>query len=231
MLGDIWRSGVLPKDAATWRSELWVDHRVGARCFLLAHIPADSTGAELGVFTGLFSAVLARQRKIRQVTFVDPWWLAFGERYPSWGAYTAFGALSTSEAHRLTLARVNRARLPGRRVELGFSYDWLRAQADRSLDWVYLDSTHTFEGTKAELELLDAKLKGEGVILGDDWLPDRTHEHHGVALAVNEFVKASDFEMLFCGINAQWALRRAAPSRPAAMYIEDPLHPEGRRRA
>jgi hypothetical protein len=224
MLGDVLRSGVLPSDLATARAELRVNHRVAERRFLLAYIPQDSVGAELGVFTGLFSAVLARQEKIRQVTFVDPWWLAFGEKYPSWGAYTAHGRLSTRTAHRLASARVAKAGRPGRVIEPAFSYDWLRAQPDRSLDWVYLDSTHTYDGTKAELELLDAKIKPDGVILGDDWQQDRNARHHGVCLAVNEFAKASDFEFALAGIATQWVLRRPVRDRSSMpMLVKDAL--------
>jgi hypothetical protein len=224
MLDDVWQSGVFPTDRGAFRAELLAKHRVAERCFLLDYIQAGSVGAELGVFTGLFSSVLARQAKVRQVTFVDPWWLAFGETYPSWGAYTAHGALSTRVAHQLATRRVARPGLPGRIIEPAFSYDWLQAQPDYSLDWVYLDSTHTYEGTKAELELLDAKIKPDGVILGDDWQQNRAARHHGVCLAVNEFVKACDFEFALSGVATQWVLRRPAQDRSAMpMIVKDPL--------
>ena len=213
MLTDILHSGTLPRDVATWRAEALVHHRVKVRLFIVNRIPPDSVGAELGVFTGLFSGVLARQKRVRRIAFVDPWWLAYGDHYPAWGKYTANGALSTRAAHELASRRVARFGLPDRTVEVAFSEDWLAKQADHSLDWVYLDSTHSYEGTKGELNLLDAKIKPEGIILGDDWHQDPNHRHHGVYRAVNEFVRHSDFEIIFCGVANQWALRRRTSDR------------------
>jgi hypothetical protein len=44
--------------------------------------------------------------------------------------------------------------------------------------------------------------------LGDDWRIERNHIHHGVCLAVNEFVKAGTFELIVAGDKGQWVLRR-----------------------
>jgi hypothetical protein len=37
-------------------------------------MPPDSAGAEFGGFAGLFSAILARERKISRVIFVASWY-------------------------------------------------------------------------------------------------------------------------------------------------------------
>jgi hypothetical protein len=105
--------------------------------------------------------------------------------------------------------KVLRRRMPNRFIEVTSSYDWLAGQADESLDWVYLDSTHSYQGTKQELALLKRKLKDRGLILGDDW-QDEGHMHHGVCVAVNEFLKDSDFSVILCGPQFQWVLRRYA---------------------
>jgi hypothetical protein len=206
---DIAQSGCWPRDRYILSAEFRTPHRVRARQFLLNFLPAGSIGAELGVFTGLFSAVLARNRRISKVTFVDPWWEAFGSHYPDWGAYTDYGRVSTQSAYEIAKIRIKQAGLPNRIIEIGYSYNWLAAQPDESLDWVYLDSTHNYEGTKRELELLDYKVNDTGLILGDDWQTERNHIHHGVCLAVNEFVKASNFELIMAGDRNQWVLRRA----------------------
>jgi hypothetical protein len=209
MLEDILLSGYLPRDLNILRAELRVPHRVRSRLFLRKFISAHSVGAELGVFTGLFSSVLAREKKISCVTFVDPWWKAFGDHYPDWGAYTNFGRVNTRIAFEVAKKRILRSGLPNRRIEIDFSYAWLQGQPDNSLDWVYLDSTHSYEGTKRELELLNVKIADTGMILGDDWQFDRNHRHHGVCLAVNEFLKNSNFELILCGNSGQWILRRS----------------------
>jgi hypothetical protein len=157
----------------------------------------------------LFSSVLAREQKISQVTFVDPWWKAYGDHFPDWGTYTDYGRMSTRNAFEIAKKRILRSGLPNRIVEVGSSDEWLKNQSDNSLDWVYLDSTHSYDGTKRELELLNFKIKDPGMILGDDWQVDRNHRHHGVCLAVNEFLKNSNFEMILCGRHFQWILRRS----------------------
>jgi hypothetical protein len=208
-LQDILLTGYIPRDISILRAELLCEHRVKSRLLVLDFIPSNSVGAELGVFTGLFSSVLAKEPKISRVTFVDPWWEAFGEYYPDWGAYTDYGRISTRKAYEVAKKRIYRSRLPNRVVEVGSSCDWLTRQADRSLDWVYLDTVHNYEGTKRELALLDLKVTDTGLIVGDDWQIDRNHVHHGLYLAVNEFVKSSNFELVLCGERNQWILRRS----------------------
>jgi hypothetical protein len=173
---------------------------------MLRYIPPNSVGAELGVFTGLLSSHFAANRNAARVTFVDPWWMEFGDYYPDWGAYTDFGRVSTRAAYAASEHRVMQHRMSNRVIEVTSSYDWLSGQVDESLDWVYLDTTHSYEGTKRELTLLERKLRLGGLILGDDWY-EEGHQHHGVCVAVNEFVKNSNFRMVFCGFRAQWILR------------------------
>jgi hypothetical protein len=225
---DILASGVIPLNRSALRTEALVDHRVRQREFLLYYIPEDSVGAEIGVFTGLFSSILARNPKISGVTFVDPWWKAFGEHFPDWGGYTDHGRLKTRCAYELAKKRISKAGLPNRHVEVAFSYEWLDSQPDASLDWVYLDSTHSYHGTKRELALLDRKIKEGGIVLGDDWQTDRHHKHHGVALAVCEFIRTSDFEPMLCGVLSQWILRRRSKNKADLPILwDDPFYQPG----
>jgi hypothetical protein len=222
---DILASGVIPFNTSILRAEALLHHRVRQRKFLLNHIPESSSGAEIGVFTGLFSSILARESKIFQVTFVDPWWKAFGEHYPDWGGYTDHGRLETHCAYELARKRVSRPGLQNRIVEVAFSYEWLESQPDESLDWVYLDSTHTYDGTKRELALLDRKIRQDGIVLGDDWQTNRSHRHHGVALAICEFLRTSDFEPVLCGVFGQWILRRRLKNNAdPPLFWEDRLY-------
>lgn len=223
-LRDILLTGYFPKDISILKAEIWANHQVKTRIFLLKFIPDNSVGAELGVFTGLFSSILARERRIAHITFVDPWWKAFGDHYPDWGAYTDYGRIKTRSAHDTARRRISRAGLPNRIVEVASSYDWLESQPDESLDWVYLDSTHSYDGTMRELTLLDRKLKDTGLILGDDWQMDRNHRHHGVCLAVNQFLKTGNFEIILCGVHNQWILRRSQENTFALPILwKDPL--------
>jgi methyltransferase family protein len=188
--------------------------------FLLKYLPNNSTGAELGVFTGLLSAVISRQHKFSKVTFVDPWWTMYGERYPDWGSYTDFGRLSTRHAFETARRRILSG-FPNRFAEVASSYEWLEGQPDESLDWVYVDSTHTYDGTKRELKLLSRKLRETGLIVGDDWQSNRGHRHHGVSLAVNEFARQESFEFILCGFNSQWIIRRNLEDNSALPFLRE----------
>jgi len=221
---DIFTAGCIPRDVNILKAELKTKHRIRERIFLLDHFPSSSVGLELGVFTGLFSAILSRQQKFAKVTFVDPWWMMYGECYPNWGSYTNFGRLRTRQAFDIAKRRILSG-LPNRTVEVAFSYEWLEGQPDKSLDWIYVDSTHTYEGTKRELKLLGRKMKETGLICGDDWGPSRNGRHHGVFLAVNEFARAENFEFVFCGVNCQWMIRRALEDNSALPFLRgDKIH-------
>jgi Methyltransferase domain len=216
-VSDVFYSRHIPRDFNILKAETNANHRVKDRLFVLKYLPDNSTGAELGVFTGLFSAVLSRQRKFSKVTFVDPWWMTFGERYPDWGSYTDFGRVKTRQAFETAKRRISG--FQNRFVEVTSSYKWLESQPDESLDWIYLDSTHTYDGTRQELKLINRKLRKTGLICGDDWQADRNHSHHGVFLAVNEFIREEDFEFVLCGINWQWIIRRRGFTNSSALRL------------
>src|SRR5262249_7977252 len=67
------------------------------------------------------------------------------------------------------------------------------------LDFVYVDSSHRYEKTLQELEAVAPIIADDGVILGDDWIIEVTHRHHGLMRAVNEFLK----------MHSGWRCRRA----------------------
>jgi hypothetical protein len=56
---------------------------------------------------------------------------------------------------------------------------------------------------------LKNKVKGDGVIFGDDWRPDPSHRHHGVYKAVNEFIEENGYELIYASEeNLQWFIKR-----------------------
>jgi predicted O-methyltransferase YrrM len=84
----------------------------------------------------------------------------------------------------------------------------LKKFPDHSLDWVYLDSSHKYEHTVQELEILKGKVKLEGVIMGHDWEPDQEHRHYGVYKAINEFCKKYNWEITELDRFTQWSIKR-----------------------
>jgi hypothetical protein len=182
------------------------------RRWLLSHAKRGGVGAEFGVFRGHFAAVIADELKPRKLFLVDPWRLE-GERF-DWGPlpYTNYNELTTEQA---MLDTKNRMTPYEHQTEVIYVEDYLenfvkkrRSSLGEKLDFVYLDTSHTYENTLSELQLLDSLIADDGLILGDDWIPDVTHQHHGAMRAVNEFVKQSDWQLVVAGQDAQYCLRR-----------------------
>jgi Methyltransferase domain len=189
--------------------ETGTEHRVAQRAAILRFMPPDSMGAEIGVFTGLFSEFILRHSRLRQLHLVDPWWLAYGELYPDWGAYTNDGNLSTRVAQSAAVTRV--ALFRGScdvRFHVQFSTVWLLDQPDGMLDWAYLDSSHAYESTIDEITLLRRKVRPGGFILGDDWYPQPTAQHHDVFRAVNRMLHIDPYlDLVYAGFDHQYALQ------------------------
>lgn len=192
---------------------LRVDGRQGA----LSLAPRQGTGVELGVFTGRFSEILYKATSPKKLYLVDGWRRIYGNEFPNWGAYTDYGRLGTEAALLLVHAR---AKHMGGDVEIveETSTTWLKRQPRHSLDWAYLDTSHSYENTLHELVLLDEALKPHGVILGDDCRTDPTHRHHGVFRAVRDFCRNGRFEIVHMDTHAQWAIRRSRE------HVEDQLN-------
>ena len=186
------------------------EHRLEGRRGVLALVKPGTVGAELGVFTGLFSEVILEVARPAVLHLVDPWWLLYGELYPDWGAYTAGGTLPTRVAHDAAAARA-KAHRDACEVEIhvSTSADWLRDLPDASLDWVYIDSTHQYRDTLEELTQLREKIRPDGIVLGDDWRPEPSDPHHGVFRAVHELVRAGLWDVLRVDEHTQWAVRPA----------------------
>ncbi len=198
------------KHPALREAETTGEHRLQSRRPILRLLEPGTTGAELGVFTGLFSEVIVADVKPAVLHLVDPWALAYGERYPDWGAYTDGGRLTTAAAQEAAEARAEAAR-PACDVQVyvATSTAWLASIDDRALDWVYVDSTHEYVETQEELDLLARKIRPNGLVLGDDWQPDPDHPHHGVFRAVHDAIRAGLFDVVRVDEHMQWALRPA----------------------
>ncbi len=195
------------------------EHRLEGRRGILALVKPGTVGAELGVFTGLFSEVILEVVRPAELHLVDPWWLAYGELYPDWGAYTDDGRLATRVAHDAAATRAEAARGDCIvEIHVSTSAEWLRSLPDASLDWAYVDSTHYYQETLEELTVLRTKIRTDGMVLGDDWRPDPGHPHHGVFRAVHELVRAGMWDVLRVDEHVQWALRPAVEYRRGEHY-------------
>lgn len=172
--------------------------------FLQRMVGPQTIGAEIGVHKGEFTQAILEYAKPKQLHLIDPWYL-YGKEW-KW----TLDNKSTVDALIGILKRFENE-LVSRTIILHIGYDWdiLKTFSNFHFDWVYLDSSHKYEHTLKELELLQSKVKPEGVITGDDWHTDISNLHHGVCKAVQEFVAKNPYEIVYqSDEDHQWAIRK-----------------------
>lgn len=171
---------------------------------LSKYLPKSAIGAEIGVFKGDFSPTLLKHADPKELHLIDPWF----HLEPAWE--WASGNKSTVDALTGILQEL-KPEINKNRVFVHVQDDLiaLRNFSDGYFDWVYLDSSHEYEHTKKELEILHNKVKKGGIIAGDDWRIDTTHPHYGVYKAIQEFLAVHDYEILYASeTDLQWFLRK-----------------------
>lgn len=152
---------------------------------LLSSLPKNSICAEIGVDHGDFSESILKITTPAKLHLIDAW--AEDNRYH-------IGLKSLVE-NRFKNEIINGT------VDLnvGFSMEVLVNFPDKYFDWVYLDTDHTYQTTKAELAILKLKVKSNGIIAGHDYTIGNwvNSYRYGVIEAVNEFCVNENWEMIF----------------------------------
>lgn len=104
------------------------------------------------------------------------------------------------------LAEYMKERHPGRHeLHRGYSVQEALKFPDNSLDFVYLDARHDYEGVKEDLHAWWPKLKPGGVMAGHDFVEDGTNSAglFGVQHAVWEFTREKQKEFLSISTKAR----------------------------
>lgn len=122
-------------------------------------------GAEIGVFKGEFSEILFKNIEGLKLYCVDVWE----------GAW-AHGFVNTIERLKKYNAQIVRK----------YSVDAVKDIEDESLDFVFIDASHTYENVKQDIELWTPKVRKGGIVSGHDYYVTSTG-NSGVIKAVDEF--------------------------------------------
>ncbi len=154
---------------------------------VLSQFPVGAVGAEVGVFRGNFSRRILNVCKPAKLFLIDPW-KNFDEPTLA-DSWYATGSPNDMDLIRTGVANGFAKEIASGQVEMchGMSGDILAGFADNSIDYIYIDGDHRYEGVKADLEQAMRVVKSGGVIAADDyalggWWKD------GVVRAVNEFI-------------------------------------------
>lgn len=161
---------------------------------VLKHLPVNAVAAEIGVLRGMMSEYLMRNHPTLKLFMVDSWQTA--EHQPEHYRATGDVHASHTDPKRVATHRKeaeNRARaFPGRAVIVpALSVDAAATIKDGSLDLVFVDADHSYEGVKADLTAWVPKVKAGGWIGGHDYgNTDPAYDFSGVDRAVNEWASA-----------------------------------------
>lgn len=172
---------------------------------LIPYIPSDSVGAEIGVLHGDFSRDILNIIKPTELFLIDP----YKTNDTLYGEKLVFSptAYSTENDYQDLIRKFEYEIVNGRITVLrNYSYEAVKFVKDKSFDFIYIDSDHTYEAVKRDLEDWMVKIKPKGVISGHDHID---FDNFGVKDAVLEFCGQYKFEMVILNEEGgDYALKR-----------------------
>jgi hypothetical protein len=181
-----------------------------SRFRLVKMLPTYAVGAEVGVWKGDFSASLIRYTRPRELHLIDPW--AFQEDVPkAW--YGGLAAHSQADMDAISQGVQDRfaSEIAAGSVQVhrAPSSDALSSLGDESLDWIYIDGNHLYEGVMEDLTAALPKLRPGGLMACDDYGSPGWWED-GVRRAVDDFVAECKVETV-ADLGSQFVMRRPEP--------------------
>ncbi|PHQ85369.1 MAG: hypothetical protein COB65_03295 [Thalassobium sp.] len=178
---------------------------------VLGSFPLKGHGAEIGVFRGRFSTEIINECRPEKLYLIDPW-INFEDPLYENTWYHKDSDNDMEDVFKRVTRRFKK-RVEKGQVEIlrGKSVDVADAIPDGSLDFVYIDGDHSYDGVKADLEIAFAKTKETAVIAIDDyyiggWWKD------GVIRATSEFLGAhADCLSIIECVEKQMIIQRRPP--------------------
>ncbi|MEO6841841.1 MAG: class I SAM-dependent methyltransferase [Bradyrhizobium sp.] len=163
--------------------------RASVRESLLAKLPKKKIGAELGVFRGDFSIEVLRIADPMRFHMIDPWVsIEVGPRRAGWYGADQRTQADMDKIHDDVLQRFAKEVKAGTAIiHRATSEQALSEMPDGTLDWIYVDGDHSYEGALLDLRLSLTKVKPGGMICGDDYATNGWW-NGGVERALHEFL-------------------------------------------
>jgi hypothetical protein len=169
----------------------------------LEWLPKGGKVAELGVETGLYAKKIIQINKPSELHLVDVW-DSIPEPWPSLKEQIA----NYSKILKDFSSEIERGEV---RVHKGDDLAYMRTFPDHYFDWVYIDTSHSYEQTLRELEICDNKVKSNGYICGHDYVDNEfgRNSGFGVIQAVDHFTR-----------NSNWRITRLTNETEATFILE-----------
>jgi Methyltransferase domain len=140
-------------------------------CVDLAIAEKAETIVEIGVYGGRLSRMLLKVPTLKELFLVDSWKGSSPNRQPP-------HFLVWTDAEMAVVARKVKAWASQNKKVKVLHMSSVRAAAkfgNESLDFVYIDGDHTFQGVTADIESWLPKLRMGGVLSGDDYYMPSVH--------------------------------------------------------
>lgn len=144
-----------------------------ARKHVLEILPRDAIGVEIGVWKGDFSAQILKTAQPQVLHLVDPWLVSDSSDRTSeaWYGADRITQAAMNAIHDQVAARFDREAASGRVViHRTDALEALGAMAEASVDFVYVDGDHSYEGVSSDLAEAWRVTKIDGFICCDDYL-------------------------------------------------------------
>lgn len=157
------------------------------RDFLLHYIEPGAVGAEIGVWKGAFARQVLGTGRISKYYVIDPY--EFQPQFPT-RMYGGKVAKSQADMDAMYQSVVDQlAAFPGEKVYLrGYSDRVVGDIPDGTLDFVYIDGNHYYDGVMSDLENYVPKVKVGGYVILDDWLWRDDDGRQAVKLATVKYL-------------------------------------------
>ena len=122
--------------------------------------------AELGVYRGDYAKkILENCHNVDKYTMIDPWRNLSDWNKPANKDNNTFKEFFEETMSKTDFAKDKRIILRGKTIEI------IKQIEDSSLDFVYIDGDHTLKGISIDLISIWPKVKENGCIVGDDFVP------------------------------------------------------------
>lgn len=164
----------------------------------LKDLGLNGYGVEVGVQKGIFSKCLLKTSELKKLYMVDIW-----RKIPtSYNDIANVGPFAHLQCMMQAFLKVYDF---GHRAVMirEASLEAAELFPDQALDFVYLDADHSYEGALADIKAWFPKVRKGGILAGHDFINSPREENgaadFGVQVAVEEFAREHDFEILVTG--------------------------------
>ena len=166
--------------------------------FALHKLPKHSIGAELGVWKGDFTKVLLNNVQPSKLYLIDAWQnhsIPYKNGQKEWTEPKTDTPQNTLD---IIFNQVNSTLGKQENIEIirEFTNKAANSIPDGSLDWVYIDADHSYEGCLSDLRKYETKVKPGGIIWGHDFVEKEEYIEFGVNQAVETFLEETGYKFL-----------------------------------